>query len=40
MILNFTTEIDWKKEVKNAKNFKLEQYESDNDVDEDEDELE
>ena len=35
MILNFTTEIDWKKEVKNAKSFKLDEYESDN-----EDELE
>jgi hypothetical protein len=30
MILNFTTEIDWKKHVKDARNFKFEEYESDN----------
>ncbi len=28
MILNFTTEIDWKKHVKEARNFKIEDYDS------------
>jgi len=31
MLLNFTTEINWKKHVKDAKNFKIEDYESDGD---------
>jgi len=32
MLLNFTTEIDWKREVRNAKNFKIEEYESDDET--------
>lgn len=29
MLLNFSQEIDWKKEVKNARNFKIDDYNSD-----------
>ena len=33
MLLNFSQEIDWRKEVKNARNFKIEDYDSNEDED-------
>ena len=32
-LLNFSQEIDWKKEVKNARNFNIQDYDSNEDED-------